>query len=321
MTTRHLVDPELVAMLDTFPALTLTAETLPLIRASSKEMFAQAPAPDFPAISVSERYVPGPEGAPEVRVLVYQPTTASTPLPALLWIHGGGYVLGTADQDDLSVKSIVSAVGCAAVSVDYRLAPETPHPGPVEDCYAALKWLHTHAGELGMDPTRIAIGGASAGGGLTAALALLTRDRGEVPLVFQLLIFPMLDDRTVTAADPHPYTGEFIWTPEANRFGWTSLLGQEPGGPDVSPYAAAARAESLEGLPPTFINVGTLDLFLEEDMEYARRLMRAGVPTELHVYPGAYHGFGMVPNAKVSQAAVRDELDALRRALHKPTEA
>src|SRR5581483_8211007 len=219
MTTRHLVDPELVAMLDTFPALTLTAETLPLIRASSKEMFAQAPAPDFPAISVSERYVPGPEGAPEVRVLVYQPTTASTPLPALLWIHGGGYVLGTADQDDLSVKSIVSAVGCAAVSVDYRLAPETPHPGPVEDCYAALKWLHTHAGELGMDPTRIAIGGASAGGGLTAALALLTRDRGEVPLVFQLLIFPMLDDRTVTAADPHPYTGEFIWTPEANRFG------------------------------------------------------------------------------------------------------
>jgi acetyl esterase/lipase len=284
-------------------------------------MFAQAAAPDFPAISVSERYVPGPEGAPEVRVLVYQPTTASTPLPALLWIHGGGYVLGSADQDDLGVKNIVSTVGCAAVSVDYRLAPETPHPGPVEDCYAALKWLYTHAEELDVDPSRIAIGGGSAGGGLTAALALLTRDRGEVPLVLQLLIFPMLDDRTVTAADPHPYTGEFIWTHESNRFGWTSLLGQEPGGPDVSPYAAAARAEHLEGLPPTFINVGSLDLFLEENMEYARRLMRAGVPTELHVYPGAYHGFGMVPDAKVSQAAVRDELDALRRALHKPAEA
>jgi acetyl esterase/lipase len=321
MTTRHLVDPELVAMLDTVPALPLTSETLPLIRTSLKEMMAQTPPTDFSAISVSERYVPGPKGAPEVRVLVYQPTTATTPLPALLWIHGGGYVIGSADQDDLSVKSIVSAIGCAAVSVDYRLAPETPHPGPVEDCYAALKWLHTHAGELGVDPTRIAIGGASAGGGLTATLALLTRDRGEVPLVFQLLIFPMLDDRTVTATDPHPYTGEFIWTPEANRFGWTSLLGQEPGGPDVSPYAAAARAEHLEGLPPTFISVGSLDLFLEEDMEYARRLMRAGVPTELHVYPGAYHGFGMVPDAKVSQAAVRDELDALRRALHKPAEA
>lgn len=316
MTTRHLVDPELVAMLDTFPALTLTSETLPLIRTSLKEMMAQAPTdqPDFPDIAVSERFVPGPEGAPDVRVLVYQPTTASTALPALLWIHGGGYVIGSADQEDLRVKGIVSAVGCAVVSVDYRLAPETPHPGPVEDCYAALHWLYSHAGELSVDPTRIAIAGASAGGGLAAGLALLTRDRGEVPLIFQILIFPMLDDRTVTVTEPHPYTGEFVWTPEANRFGWTALLGQEPGGPDVSPYAAAARAERLEGLPPTFINVGSLDLFLEEDMEYARRLMRAGVPTELHVYPGAFHGFSMVPGAKVSQAADRDLLDALARA-------
>ena len=313
MTTRHLVDPELVAMLDASPALTLTSETLPLIRA---EMAALAPVdlPDFSEIAVSEHFVPGPEGAPEVRVLVYRPTTTSTPLPALLWIHGGGYVLGSADESDLRVKSTVSAVGCAAVSVDYRLAPETPHPGPVEDCYAALRWLYSHAGELGVDPTRIAIAGPSAGGGLTAGLALLARDRGEVPLVFQLLIFPMLDDRTVTAAEPHPYTGEFVWTPEANRFGWTALLGQEPGGPDISPYAAAARAEHLEGLPPTFISVGTLDLFLEEDLEYARRLIRAGVPTELHVYPGAFHGFHMVADAKVSLSAVRDQLDALRRA-------
>lgn len=313
MTTRHLVDPELVAMLDIFPAVTLNSETLPLIR---KEMATLAPEdlPDFSMISVSERFVPGPEGAPDVRVLVYLPTTTSTPFPVLLWIHGGGYVIGSADADDLRVKGIVSAVGCAVVSVDYRLAPETPHPGPVEDCYAALCWLYSHAGELGVDPTRIAIGGASAGGGLTAGLALLTRDRGKVPLVFQLLHCPMLDDRTVTAAEPNPYAGEFIWTPEANRFGWTSLLGQEPGGPDVSPYAAAARAEHLEGLPPTFINVGSIDLFLEEDLEYARRLMRAGVPTELHVYPGAYHGFSMVPGAKVTHAAVRDHLDALRRA-------
>jgi acetyl esterase/lipase len=201
--------------------------------------------------------------------------------------------------------------------VDYRLAPETPHPGPVEDCYAALKWLYTHADELGVDPKRIAIGGASAGGGLAAALGLLTRDRGEVPLVFQLLIYPMLDDRTVTTTDPHPYTGEFIWTAEANRFGWRSLLGQEPGGPDVSPYAAAARAESLAGLPSTFISVGALDLFLEEDIEYARRLIRAGVPTELHVYPGAYHGFNLTADAQVSQVAARDQLAALKRALIK----
>jgi acetyl esterase/lipase len=318
MTTRHLVDPELVAMLDTFPQLTLTAETLPLIRTTLKEMMAQTPVedlPTFPDISVSERFVPGPKGAPDVRVLVYLPTTVQAPLPALLWIHGGGYVIGSADQEDLGVKNIVSAVGCAAVSVDYRLAPNTPHPGPVEDCYAALRWLYTHAGELGVDPTRIAIGGASAGGGLTAGLGLLTRDRGEVPLAFQLLIYPMLDDRTVTAAEPHPYLGEFIWTPEANRFGWTALLGQEPGGPGISPYAAAARAEHLEGLPSTFISVGALDLFLEEDLEYARRLMRAGVPTELHVYPGAFHGFNMVPGANVSQSALRDQLDALRHAL------
>jgi triacylglycerol lipase len=319
MTTKHLVDPELVAMLDMFPGLSLTAESLPQTRAFLKEMNAQRPSdlPDFSAISVSEHHVPGLQGEPDVRVLVYIPKNVSTPLPALLWIHGGGYVFGSAEQDDLQVKSIVSTVECAAVSVDYRLAPETPHPGPVEDCYAALKWLYMHAGELGVDATRIAIGGASAGGGLTAGLALLTRDRGEVPLAFQLLIYPMLDDRTVTSAEPHPYTGEYIWTTDANRFGWTALLGQEPGGPDVSPYAAAARAEHLEGLPSTFISVGALDLFLEEDLEYARRLMRAGVPTELHVYSGAFHGFNMVAGAKVVRSFVRDQLDALTRAFSK----
>jgi acetyl esterase/lipase len=280
-------------------------------------MNVQAPAdlPEFPDVSVSERRVPGPEGAPDVRVLVYLPRNVAAPLSALLWIHGGGYVLGKAEQADLQAKSIASEIGCAVVSVDYRLAPEVPHPGPVEDCYAALKWLHASAGELGVDTTRLAIGGDSAGGGLTAALALLTRDRGEVPLVFQLLIYPMLDDRSVTTTDPHPYTGEYIWTAESNRFGWTALLGQEPGGPDVSPYAAAARAEKLEGLPATFIGVGTLDLCLEEDLEYARRLIRAGVPTELHVYPGAFHGFPMAAHAQVAQMFEQDQLNALKRAL------
>jgi acetyl esterase/lipase len=320
MTTRPLVDPELVAILDQFPAPVYTTETLPLMRAGSKEMLTRVAEhqPIFPDISVSERLVPGPEGSPEVRVLVYVPTSRSIPRPALLWIHGGGYILGTPEQEDLTVKNMVSAIGCVAVSVDYRLAPETRHPGPVEDCYAALHWLYTHAGELGGDRSRIAIGGGSAGGGMAAALGLLARDRGEIPLAFQLLIHPMLDDRTCTLADPHPYTGEFIWTREANRFGWTCLLGQEPGLPDVSPYAAAARAEQLESLPPTFINVGTLDLFLEEDLEYARRLTRAGVPTEFHLYPGAYHGFRMVADAQVTQIAARDQLAALKRAIGDP---
>ena len=237
MTTRHLVDPELIPMLDVFPSLVLNDESLLQTRAVLETMNVQAPAdlPEFPDVSVSERRVPGPEGAPDVRVLVYLPRNVAAPLSALLWIHGGGYVLGKAEQADLQAKSIASEIGCAVVSVDYRLAPEVPHPGPVEDCYAALKWLHASAGELGVDTTRLAIGGDSAGGGLTAALALLTRDRGEVPLVFQLLIYPMLDDRSVTTTDPHPYTGEYIWTAESNRFGWTALLGQEPGGPDVSP--------------------------------------------------------------------------------------
>lgn len=312
MTTRHLVDPELVPLLDQASAPVLTAETLRQIRAMSS----QAPAnlPQFSALSVSERFIPGPQGAPDVRVLIYLPTSMQEAVPALLWLHGGGYIMGSADGEDPMAKSIVSALGCAAVLVDYRLAPETPYPGPVEDCYAALQWLATHADELGIDPKRIAVGGSSAGGGLAAALALLTRDRGEIPLIFQLLLAPMLDDRTCTLTTPHPYTGEFIWTPQANHFGWTSLLGQEPGGSDVSPYAAAARAEHLEGLPATFINVGALDLFLEEDMEYARRLMRAGVPTELHVYPGVYHGFRMVTDAQVTQTAIRDQFAALQRA-------
>ncbi len=317
MTTKHLVDTELLGVLDVLPELVFTEESLPLVRTAAAEMFAQQRAllPVYENIEVTERFVPGPEGAPDVRVLVYIPKDRPHPLPALLWIHGGGYIIGSADQDDAQVKGIVNDVGCAAVSVDYRLAPETAHPGPVEDCYAALKWLHGNADELDVNPDRIAIGGASAGGGLAAALGLLTRDRGEIPLALQLLIYPMLDDRTVTAEDPHPYVGEFVWNPAANYFGWRALLGQEPGSEGVSPYAAAARAENLAGLPPTFINVGALDLFLEEDLEYARRLLREGIATEVHVYPSAFHGFNMAMGATLANMFNRDCNDALRRAL------
>ncbi|HET8843485.1 MAG TPA: alpha/beta hydrolase [Ktedonobacteraceae bacterium] len=314
-TSKHLVDPEILPLLDLLPGLDLSAETLAQTRIALKELV--FPIPEFPNVVVSERKIMGPQDAPDVRILLYTPKNITEAVPALLWIHGGGYVIGTAEQSDLQLKTIVSSLNCVAVAVDYRLAPETPHPGPVEDCYAALKWLHANANDLGVDSKRIAIGGDSAGGGLAAGLGLLNRDRGEVPLIYQLLIYPMLDDRTVTSADPHPYAGEYVWRPGANRFGWASLLGQEPGSPGVSPYASAARAENLEGLPPTFIGVGTLDLFLEEDMEYARRLIRAGVPTELHVYPGAFHAFPMVESAKVSQAHNRDYLSALGRAFHK----
>jgi acetyl esterase/lipase len=212
------------------------------------------------------------------------------------------------------MKTVASEVECAVFSVDYRLAPEFPFPAGLHDCYAALKWVHAEAAELQVDTSRIAIGGGSAGGGLAAGLALFARDRAEVPVSFQVLLVPMLDDRTTTLADPHPYAGELTWTATQNLFGWTSYLGGAPGGEGVSEYAAAARTASLAGLPAAYIATGALDLFLEEDMEYARRLTRAGVPTELHVYPGAYHGFSRAANARVAQAYRRDMTNALRRA-------
>lgn len=316
MNSRHLVDPELAVVLDQIPASSPpTLESLPTIRAGSAAMLAGVPVPEFPNRTVSEHFVSSPEDAPDVRVLLYAPTQTTQPTAGLLWLHGGGYISGSVDAEDIPVRQLAAELGCVVVSVDYRLAPETPHHGPLEDCYAALKWMHTNATELGVDRGRLAVAGSSAGGGLTAALALLARDRGEIPLAFQCMSAPMLDDRTVKAEPPHPYTGEFIWTREANRFGWAALLGQEPGSEGVSPYAAAARAENLEGLPPTFISVGALDLFLEEDVEYARRLTRAGVPTELHVYPGVFHGYQLVAHAQVTQAAQRDRLNAIRRAL------
>ncbi|MFN8530093.1 MAG: alpha/beta hydrolase [Anaerolineae bacterium] len=312
MSTKHLVDPELAAILAYIPSSPLTIEALSTIRAMSAAPHVIASRTDD--LSISEHYVLGPEGSPEVRLLVYLPAAVQAPVPALLWLHGGGYVMGSADAEDAMAKALVSELGCAVAVVDYRLAPETPYPGPVEDCYAALKWLAAQAGEMGIDPARIAGGGSSAGGGLSAALTLLARDRGEVSIAFQCLLAPMLDDRTCTKAESNPYTGEFIWTPQANRVGWMALLGQEPGGSAVSPYAAPARAENLAGLPPTFLYVGAIDLFVDEDIDYAHRLIRAGVPTELHVYPGAYHGFRMVANAQVTQSALRDQVNALKRA-------
>lgn len=320
MTMTDRLDPELAAPLETFLHLTgggLNLHDIPATRRTMEEMAEaqMAKAPSITDITTADRQVPGPDG--EVFVRIYQPTERPDTLPALLWIHGGGYVLGSVERDDLLAAHLAKVAQCVVASVEYRLAPEHPFPAPVEDCYAALKWLATHTGELGVEPSRIAIGGASAGGGLAAGLALLTRDRAEVELAFQLLIYPMIDDRNVApASDTLPDT--FVWTRENNLMGWRAYLGREPGGADVSPYAAAARADDLAGLPPTYIPVGDLDLFLDENIEYAQRLLAAGVPTELHIYPGGYHGFnGFAPDADIAQRFNNERDEALRRILHR----
>jgi acetyl esterase/lipase len=208
----------------------------------------------------------------------------AAPGPAALYLHGGGMILGSAALYDGPVARYVSSSGVAMLSVDYRLAPEHPHATPVEDAYAGLRWLSDHAAELGVDPARIAVMGDSAGGGLAAAVALLARDRRGPAVARQILIFPMLDDRTTT---PDPETAPYAtWGYEDNLTGWAALLGKQIGGPDVSPYAAPARETDLTGLPPTYLEVGQLDIFRDEDLTYARRLSHAGVDVEFHLHPG-----------------------------------
>lgn len=313
--TIHLVDPEAAPALDAFTPFSFSIETLPAIREGMGPSAADLPDPAevYPTITRTDHSVPGAEGDPDVTVLLYEPVGRASSVPGMLWIHGGGYVVGSAADDDLTCRRIATETGAVVASVDYRLAPETPAPGPVDDCYAALAWFHKQVGVLGLDPARIAIGGASAGGGLAACLAILTRDRGEFSVSYQLLVYPMLDDRTGTTVEASPYVGEFIWTPADNLFGWTSLLGHEPGGEKVSPHTAAARVETVAGLPPAYIGVGSLDLFLDEDLEYAKRLVAAGIPTEVHVYPGGYHGFNMAPDARITLAHWRDLIGALNR--------
>ncbi len=309
------LDPELRAVLENFPVDRLDLNEIHIARAGLKKMVATmvGSLPAIEGVISEDKFVPQ-TGSPDVRIRICRPSDQPGPLPALYWIHGGGYMLGDIEQDDRLMRQIAKRVGCLTVSVDYRLAPEHPFPAPVEDCYAGLKWLSSHAGELGVE--RIAIGGASAGGGLAAGLALLARDRGEVQVAFQLLIYPMIDDRNVTPAS-HAITDPRVWNRERNRLGWKAYLGRDGGGDEVSPYAAAARARNLANLPPAYIAVGALDLFVDENIEYAQRLIQAGIHTELRVYPGAYHGFDFsAPSATVSRQFKTDRDNALGRALH-----
>jgi acetyl esterase len=268
---------------------------------------------DTSGLRIADRSVPGPADAPEVLVRTYEPEAGATGA-GLLYLHGGGFVLGSVDSEHAGAVQIARHVGATVVSVEYRLAPEHPFPDGLEDCYAALVWFHEHAAELGVDPTRIGVIGQSAGGGLAAGLALLSRDRGGPSLCFQYLGIPELDDRLSTTS-----MTEFVDTPLWNRpsavASWRHYLGHSAEDGDVSPYAAPARATDLAGLPPTYVSTMEFDPLRDEGILYALALLGAGVPCELHSFPGTFHGSSLVTTAEISRRANDEMFAVLRRRL------
>ena len=248
---------------------------------------------------------------PPVTIRIHRPVGLRGPAPCLYSIHGGGYVIGSYELDDLKFDRWCHEFRIVGVSVEYRLAPETPYPGPLDDCYGALGWIYANAAMIGVDPNAIGITGISAGGGLCAGLSLLVRDRAEIPVQFQLLDCPMIDDRQQTPSSQLDNLA--IWSKASNQFGWQCYLGDLFGTNDVPGYAAASRATNLAGLPPAYVSVGGADGFRDENIEYALRLNQAGVPTELHVYPGLPHGVGMFPTTRGAKRYANDQKDWLAR--------
>jgi acetyl esterase/lipase len=314
-------DPELAAALELikeFISPGMTPEDIAQIRQGPGiQMLAELDLTLDGFFKTEDRTVPGPEGAPEISLLICRPTAPSTtgPRPVIYHVHGGGMVLGTNRVGVDVALAWAKELDAVVVSVEYRLAPEDPYPAQIEDVYAGLVWTAEHAGELGGDAGRIVLAGASAGGGLSAALALLARDRKGPRPVGQVLMCPMLDDRNDTPSS-HQMAGLGVWDRTANETGWTALLGDLRGGPDVPAYAAPARAEDLSGLPPAFLDVGSAETFRDEVVAYASRIWQAGGVAELHVWPGGFHGYdGFAPQAALSQRARAAQLDWLRRLL------
>lgn len=273
------------------------------------------PAPERLAdVPVTEQMIPGANGAPDVKLFIIN-ARPGTSRPGILHTHGGGYILGTAATDVRRLQQIARELDCVIISVEYRLAPETDYTGSMEDNYAGLRWMYGNAAQLGLDRSRIAVTGESAGGGHAALLAITARDRGEIPIIFQALVYPMLDDRTGGAVQVPSHIATVGWSAAENQYGWRAFLRQQPGTASVPARAVPARTKDLAGLPPAFIEVGGIDLFASEDIEYARRLNDAGVPTELLVIPGAFHGFDqLAPDSPQAQQFSRARIEALRRA-------
>jgi acetyl esterase/lipase len=321
-TTRPQFDPEVGVVYAAMPPgsvpYLLNDETLPDIRGRGPEVlpgYRPVDLTDGGRVVIEDRVVPGPVGAPDITLTVMRPSASTTPRPCLYHVHGGGMITGNG-RDPLGIYVPYVSEGLAVVvSVHYRLAPENPDPAPVEDCYAGLAWTAAHANELDVDPARLMVIGPSAGGGLAAGVALMARDRGYPSLTHQILICPMLDDRLQTHSSAM-LDGESIWDRNNNLYGWTALLGDRRGGPDVSIYAAPARAVNLAGLPRTYLDTGSAEVFRDEILTYAQRLSEAGVSVDLHMWGGCTHGFDNVaPHAKISQASVATRDEFIRRAL------
>jgi acetyl esterase/lipase len=310
--TGYAFDPELAAAVAMLP--TLDVSDIPAARATMKELRAGLPEPDETGISVTDVTVPGPAGAPDVTLRIYRPDEVAGPI-GIYDVHGGGFILGDIDASHAGNVALARAVGAVVVSVEYRLAPEAPFPAPLEDVYAGLVWFAEHAADYGVDPARIAIHGISAGGGLCAGLALLARDRGGPAIAFQYLGVPEVDDR-LTTPSMTAFTDTPIWNRPNAIVSWDSYLGEGvPGSADVSPYAAPARATDLSGLPPAYVSTMAFDPLRDEGIAYGLALLAAGVPVELHLFPGTFHGSTLIEGAAISKREITERVAVLRRAL------
>jgi acetyl esterase len=311
-----MIDPELAAVLDLLPSIDLSDPVA--ARAAFDEALEAIPVdiPGVEALAIEDRPVPGHEGAPPVRVRVYRPAqvAAGARVPGIVMIHGGGFVIGSIEAEHAGAALLALNVGAVVVSVQYRLAPEHPYPAGLHDCYAALTFVHAESDALGVDSGRIALVGASAGGGLAAATALYARDRGGPPVCFQLLQIPELDDRLETAS-MRAFVDSPLWNRPLAVQSWLAYLGPLSGSAEVPPYAAPARSEDLSGLPPAYVSTAEHDPLRDEGITYALRLLQAGVSVELHQFPGTFHGSALVTTAAVSRRAQREVAEVLRRAL------
>ncbi len=305
--------PDFVPDISSLPALEFLPEIIPDLQQLTREHFLEAGMPQDDKISVYNRNIPGRNGAPDVRVRIYEPKEKTGLIPAVEWMHGGAFVIGLPEMNDDVCIRIAKEINCIVISPDYRLAPQNPYPCALNDCYTTLLWLANNSEELKVDTSRIAVAGVSAGGGLAAAVCLLARDKNDLKIKFQMPLYPMIDDRFITQSSSE-IQDERVWNTANNVSSWNMYLGGKKD--DVSQYAAPARATDLSGLPPAYTCVGDLEPFRDETIEYVSKLTKAGVPVEFHLNPGCFHGCELIiTDAEISKRIVTEYVQALKRSL------